>query len=558
MRKTLLAVGAAAAGALILGVPPALASPDTANHGLPNRYLTQQIDWQPCFDGELPPGLPPGSERLECGTFVAPLDWNRPRAGADVTVAVSRLRPANGEAQRSLFTNPGGPGGPGRTLPLVFLAAGRTKVLDTFEIVGIDPRGTGDSSNVTCGGLSIDPTIDPRDRSPENIRAMLDLNRLIARECQKHSGELGRHVTTEQTVRDLDLLRHLLGRDKISWVGYSGGSWMGAHYAERFPHRVDRFVLDSNTEFTTTWQKSFAWQPLGFERRFREDFLPWVARYDELYHLGSTAEQVRQSYERIRARLAEQPLDLGDGFLLTPLVLDDAIIGTLYVKSSFPILAQDLAMIDSLLTQPTAIEATATRETLRQQVVELRRHHLFAPLSGEPAPDAFEATFYSIICNDTPWKGDDRYLVRESEKQGRKYPLLGWNEIMEPCLSWDRPRTDLPRPDGKGVPPVLMVQSENDPATPMEGAVRAHRAFANSRMLTVTDEGDHGIYASGNACVDDVVEAYLVDGVVPRRDLTCPGLPLPDPTAATTLATTAENPLQAAERLSRIAEPLLP
>ncbi|MFE9745453.1 alpha/beta hydrolase [Saccharothrix saharensis] len=96
---------------------------------------------------------------------------------------------------------------------------------------------------------------------------------------------------------------------------------------------------------------------------------------------------------------------------------------------------------------------------------------------------------------------------------------------------------ELKKPTGKGVPPVLMVQSERDPATPLEGAQRAHRNFAGSRMLTVTDEGDHGIYGFGNPCVDEVAEAFIVDGVVPPHDVTCPGTPLPDPTAPTSTST---------------------
>lgn len=143
--------------------------------------------------------------------------------------------------------------------------------------------------------------------------------------------------------------------------------------------------------------------------------------------------------------------------------------------------------------------------------------------------DAFTATFHSITCNDTLWQGDRLTLMKESAELGAKYPLTGWSAIAQPCLSWKRPNLTMPTPTGKGVPPVLMVQSVNDPATPMEGASRAHNAFEGSRLLTVTGEGDHGVYASENPCVDDIVEAFIVDGAVPTGDLTCTGTALPKP-----------------------------
>ncbi|MCP2261931.1 alpha/beta hydrolase fold [Streptoalloteichus tenebrarius] len=548
MRRLLLAATGvvATASALLTTAPSATAAPD-ATPGVPDRYLHQQITWKPCFPDRLPDGASPGSERLECGSFSAPRNWGRPDEKVDIVVAVSRLRPAKGEPRGSVLTNPGGPGGPGRTLPLVFLQQNRAKLLDNMEIVGIDPRGTGESSNVSCGGGSeIGAGLDPRDRSQGNIDLMLDSAALAAKFCQTKSGELGRYVTTEQTVKDLDLLRHLLGREKVSYVGYSGGSWMGAYYATYFPNRVDKFVLDSNTEFTTTWQKSFAWQPKGFERRFREDFLPWVARYDGVYHLGTTGEAVRQTYERVRAKLAEQPVDLGQGTTMSAPLLDDTLASGIYGKTAFPDLADALAQLNTLVERPATEQARAAAAAVRQALPRLTRAALpgVLPVSA----DAFPATFYNITCNDTPTTATRQSLIRDTERSGRKYPLIGWRKISDVCAFWKRPDVHMPTPDGKGVPPVLMVQSVNDPATPMEGAKRAHEAFANSRMLTVTAEGDHGIYSAGNACVDEVVEKYLVDGVVPERDLSCAGTPLPEPKQAgarekRSVAPEAANPL---------------
>ncbi|SDF99331.1 TAP-like protein [Lentzea fradiae] len=477
-------------------------------------FATQDIQWQKCFD-TVPPGFPPGAERLECGSFTTPMDWNNPRNGKTITIAVSRTKPADGKAKTAIFTNPGGPGGEGRTLPLLYLS--RPKLSENAEIYGIDVRGTGASGNVTCGGYDTLGSTDPRDRSKANLDLLYAGMELQAKFCQTKSGELGRYITTDQTVKDLDLLRQVLGRKKVDWLGYSGGSWMGAYYATYFPKTLDKIVLDSNTDFTAPWQDVFGDFGMGFERRFRVDFLPWVAKYDDLYHLGKTGEEVRQSYERTRAKLAEQPVTLPEGTYY-PVSLDAVLFQNIYSKYSFEAAASKLAQLAG--STPALMTAQAS------------------------FPDAPLATQLSILCNDTKFRGDRKYLERDAAADGAKWPLLGYYQIMGPCAYWDRPNVNLKRPNGHGVTPTLMVQSERDAPTPIEGARKAHAGFAGSRMLTVKDEGDHGIYGFDNECVNDVVERYLIDRVTPPRDLSCPGVPLPEPGQG------QAGPLEQARRLA--------
>ncbi|MEU3650124.1 alpha/beta hydrolase [Lentzea sp. NPDC034063] len=453
----------------------------------------QKITWRQCTDE-------PGFERLQCGEFTAPMDWNNPRNGKTITIAVSRTVPLNGKAKTTVFTNPGGPGGEGRTLPLVYLD--RPKLSENAEIYGIDVRGTGASSNVTCGGFDTLGSTDPRDRSKANLDLIYGGMELQAKFCQTKSGELGRFVTTEQTVKDLDLLRQVLGRKKVDWLGYSGGSWMGAYYATYFPKTLDKVVLDSNTEFTGTWNSVFGDFGMGFERRFRVDFAPWVAKYDDIYHLGKTGEEVRQSYERTRAKLAQQPVTLPEGTYYA-VTLDLVLVQGQYSKYAFDSTARKFAELAGTVPAPMSAQASY--------------------------PDAATGTMNSIICNDNEFRGDRGYLERDAVRDGAKWPLLGYYQIMGPCAFWDRPNVKLKQPTGIGVTPTLMVQSERDAPTPIEGARKAHAGFAGSRLLTVKDEGDHGIYGFDNNCVNDVVERYLVDRVTPSGDLSCPGVPLPEP-----------------------------
>lgn len=521
----------ALAGTLLAGNTVAFAAPagqePLNSTGIPSGYASQVLNWHTCTSDELSGQTPPaGAEGIECATYQTPRDWYHRGDDVDLTIAVSRLK-ATDNATASVLVNPGGPGAPGRTFPARL--RNQTTLRANQEIVGFDGRGTGKSTNITCGGaIGTGSTLDPRDRTRPNLNLILDATKYAADSCQVKSGDLGPFINTDQTVHDLDLLRVLLGRQKVNWVGYSAGTWLGAHYAQEFPNRAEHFVLDSNTEFTTTWQKSFDWQPLGFERRFREDFLPWVAEYDSRYHFGTTGEAARQTYEEVRAALAKEPVDV-DGAPLSANELDSYIASSLYSKKSFPGLADYLVNVRTLTqgTAPAEQQASAKLKVGAENADEkaLGPQPLVVPSDYD---DAYDASFWTIPCNEGPWYGNRQTTIQQSAQLGPKYPLLGWGWLIQPCIFWKNQPVRLPVLDGRGVPPVLMVQSTHDPATPIEGAQRAHQAFKGSRLITVTGEGDHGIYAGGNAAVDKVVEDYLVDGIVPN-DQSLPGMPLPVP-----------------------------
>lgn len=528
-------------GALLVTGQPALAQPappqSAPRFEVPAKYADQRIEWAPCFQGELPPDYPPGSERLQCGIMTTPMDWRNPNNGKEISIAVSRLSPATGRSDRALFTNPGGPGGAGRGMPLALLERGRVEVLNNFDIYGIDVRGTGRSSTVSCGPETDEGSqLDVRDRDPETIQAFMDMTQRFAADCQKNSGELGRFVTTEQTVADLDLLRQVEQYEKINWFGVSGGTWLGAYFATYFPQSVDKVVLDSNAEFTGSWQDVFGWQPMAFERRWREDALPWLAAHDANYHLGTDPRQVQATVDELRADLKANPLPAPEGPPVDHSALDNLILQSMYSKSSFPQLGDTLVS----LRQDTGAAAPVLAQARARAM----------PMQAADDAESQTATFYSIQCNDTPFRGTPESVVVQSGVEGRLYPLYGYYTVMEPCMYWQRPDVNLLKPTGVGVPPVLMLQSENDPATALEGAELAHQRFLGSRLLTVRNEGDHGVYASGNACVDDVVEAYLLDGVLPKRDLTCEGLPLPEPAG---MRSAAPGGLSLLDTLTRLA-----
>ncbi|GAB7190473.1 alpha/beta hydrolase [Kineococcus sp. NUM-3379] len=503
----------------------------------PAGIRDQELTWGSCPEGTLPPGLPPV---LECATVRAPRDWGAPTDGATVEIAISRVRREGPRPARTILTNPGGPGAAGLFVPLVL--ADRPALANS-EVIGIDVRGTGASTNVTCGdGTGIEEAPDWRDRSPGALEKTAASMRGIAEACSTTS-PLAPYVNTEQTVADLDLVRALLGREQVDWVGYSGGTWLGAQYATYFPARVGRFVLDSAVDVASSFQQGFAEnQPLGFQRRFTQDFQTWAARHDAIYHLGSTPQEVDGTYEALRADLALRPLSVPGGLHIDGVVLDNVIAQSMYSKQEFAYLARLLDIVNTVSGfVPKGEEARVQRLTrdlaplVRDLLPSRPRFGVLPPQPAASAPDAAVATFYNIICNDTAWSQGEEFWNALGQRQGEKHPLVGWSKTQQPCGYWERPAFSLPKPDGRDLPPLLIVQSERDPATPVEGAWRAHAALPTSRMVLVEDEGDHALYASvGNPCVDAVVDTFLATGRAPADNVTCEGTGIPDPGAKQT------------------------
>jgi pimeloyl-ACP methyl ester carboxylesterase len=543
MKFRTLAVALGISTAALLAIPGsgATASLQTGSERVqsgPNkvaiRYLKQKLAWTQCGDPEY---------RTYCAKVTAPRDWSNQYSGNDIGLAISKVTPggkSKAKPSRVIFGNPGGPGAAGLGMaPYLASQAGLGK---DHLYVGFDPRGTGDSSNVTCEGAP-GFTMDARDRDSENLSLISEAALLTRPYCERQSRGLLPYVNTAQTVQDIDLIRQLLGYDKIDWLGYSGGTWLGAYYQTYFPTHVGRFVLDSNTDFTRPWSETFEAQPQAFERRFREDFAPWAASHDDRLHLGSSPRLVIRTYERLRRELKKQPaveefLDGSMKLTYDQNSLDQLVSSDMYTKMDFQSLALDLAFLRGLSAAQTAGGPKAAQLKVdalplaRQQ--ELVRRANRGPVGLPPigqtlADDAESATFTAVTCNDTPWPqgretGDD--LAAEL---GPTYPLIGWTMNENPCFYWDRPALEMPVPTGKGLPTTLMVQSVHDPATNASLAIEAHQRYAGSRLLTITGEGDHGIYGGVNKCADKIINTFLSTGVAPTRDVSCKGEGIPAP-----------------------------
>ncbi len=451
--------------------------------------------------------------------MAVPRDWHHADAGQDISIAVSRHKASDPAERRGvLMMAAGGPGGSGLKRP-AYLAKGSPTIDSSYDVVSFDQRGVGRSTRAVCESdaeFADFLTGDFRDRSPAALRRVVDRSRKFAENCRSRSGDLLPYLTTEQTARDMDLFRSLLGERKISYYGASYATMVGAYYATLFPQRVERAVLDSNIAFDGTWEDFSTGQPKSFQRRFEADFLPWLARYDGVYHYGRTAAEAKERWERRRAALRERPLEVGDT-VVGPNQLDNGTLQAIYnAGQGFQPLAGALAALDHWDS------ASPQEKGLVSKV--------FGSYSG---PDFF-AEYFSVTCNDTPWTRDMNHWIERSGRDTANLPLVGARELAfsAVCAAWPKSPAPRVKVTGAGLPATLMLNSVHDPATYYEAAQRAHRALRGSRLVTVTGDGDHGQFESGNACVDGIVDTYLTTGAVPARDTTCAGKPLPVPAGA--------------------------
>ena len=499
-----LAVGSSAQAATTPAAAPGAADAALDTPGVPAALSRQQLAWQECIPDA-------GFPQFECAGVEVPKDWSKP-TGERITIAVSRVKAADATARRGvLLSNPGGPGGSGLILSLYFSLV-EPDLAAAYDLIGIDPRGVGSSSPaLACADPAILNALyglDGRDTSAANQKRYLDLNKQYAAACSADA--LTRHIRTDQVVRDYDLVRSVLREAKVSYVGYSAGTWLGSWYAAVFPKRVDRFVLDGNLDFTAPSSESFNRQPAGFQKSFESYLLPWIASYDEVYDLGTTKAAVKKVYEARRAVLAKTPLTLADGSALNAAGYDSGIAGSLYWTGLYDGLATALSTVEHY--------DTATDEA-KAQVLDV-----FGS-GGAEGNDVF----WAVVCQDDKSPSYNQVL-EDTRRFRRTAPLVGASWNANPCPFWPGRPKGSPV-EGDELPKLLMINNDADPATPLGNALAARRNTPNARLVTVTAQPDHTIYGNGDACVEGLANGWLINGVMPRRDTRCAGLPLPVPEA---------------------------
>ncbi|MEU6712771.1 alpha/beta hydrolase [Nonomuraea sp. NPDC046802] len=464
--------------------------------------------WQPC------PGQPgrSGSSSLECATVRVPLDYRAPE-GQSIKLAINRIKakvPRGADHLGSLLVNPGGPGASGRDLT-EFVSAGLPEGLgERFDVIGFDPRGVGGSEPaVRC----VDPEVYYKAPRPDAVprgqaeeRALLDRAAHYAGQCGTFWSWLLPHLTTENAARDMDSIRAALGEEKISYLGYSYGTYLGGVYATLFPQRIKRLVLDSIVDPTAVWYEANLKQDRAFERRHRQ-FLAWTAANNSVYKLGSTQKQTSFAYYAMRERLRTQPV----GGVVGPSELDDTYTLAGYSDRVWPAFARAWS--------------SYVRQGDAQGLLDIYNKHG----KNDAKDENGYAVYLSVQCRDARWPRSWDKWRADMTRMHQKAPFLTWPNTWfnAPCAFWPVPGGQPVNVQGsKRLPPILLLQSRSDAATPYKGALEMRRHLPGTRMV-IDPGGNHGVSLGGNQCVDGHLAAYLRDGTLPKQDVTCTALPAP-------------------------------
>lgn len=470
---------------------PAATDPATQPQFAP--FYQQRPTWRDCGDS------------LQCAAVKVPVDWAAP-GGETFTLNVVR-HPASGSRIGSLLINPGGPGVAGADWLRHSLAAFGDPLQKSFDLVGWDPRGTGQSRGIRC--LS-DKQLDDfyaMDVTPDDAaerQAMVTANRDMTTACEAQAGSLFAHVDTLSTVKDMDVLRAVLGDRTLSYFGASYGTFLGAWYAQTFPWRVGRLVLDGAVDPSLDSKGYVAGQATGFDRAITA-YLEDCLHQDGCPFRGTPAEARQQLGVLVQAA-DSRPLRTSSGRELTQSLMATGILWGMYTPSLW-------RPLNEALTKALQGDGTKLLQLADQ----------YDERDGKGRYDGTLQAYGPIFCLDHPENRTIDQMAADAAELGRRYPplgdFIGWGAVG--CVGWPVPGVLKPeRLTADGAAPILVVGSTGDPATPYEWAKALSSQLSSGHLLTREGSG-HTAYTSGSSCIRKAVEAYLVTGTIPAERTVC-------------------------------------
>ncbi|MCZ7462092.1 alpha/beta hydrolase [Streptomyces sp. WMMC940] len=463
--------------------------PSSVPEGL-RPYYAQRIDWETC-----------GTD-VQCGLLEVPLDYADPAAGT-IRLSLARVRAADPDRRLgSLLYNPGGPGVSGvdavksaAELPTTPELAAR------YDVVGFDPRGVGESAPVRCAPVRAAGDAGPVDITPDTpaeVDGLVRTTRETGAACRSVTGPRLGHVSTLETARDMDVLRAVLGDPGLNFLGVSYGTYLGTLYADLFPDRVGRLALDAAVDPRLDALESLRGQAAGFQRAL-DAFLADCASRPEC-PLGTDPARAAKRLTDLLARLDRAPLPVSGTELLDR---DSAVVimaQSLYSRDSWPVLESAVA---------AALAGNGTE---------------FSGMVADAGEDSYGHSFLAISCLDLPpavTSAEELQAALPSFREAS--PVFGewlaWAALG--CADWPVDSVGTPRTvSAPGTPPILVVGTTRDPATPYDWAESLAGQLESGVLLTREGDG-HSAYNVGSVCVDRAVDRYLIEGVPPADGTHC-------------------------------------
>ncbi|MFG2908605.1 alpha/beta hydrolase [Kitasatospora sp. NPDC048286] len=464
------------------------------------RFRRQPLAWSACQEPQL------AASGAECATLTVPLDYREPR-GRTLALAVSRIRSADPAGRRGILqTNPGGPGERGLDLPVALRERLAPGTAAAYDIIGMDPRGVGASDGLNCG-LTRGTWLRSTGSTGTGFEQAWRLAKADADACWTKYPDLLPHLTTRNTARDVDVLRAALGEQRTSFFGQSYGALLGAVYAQLFPQRVDRLVLDSALNPERYGVGAFQ-DMAGANERALDDFAAWAAPQDAVHHLGATPAAVRATIEALARRAEAAPIAV-DGFHL-----DGALLPVLLAVCQSD--DRDNATYAEVLRQ--LLDAADGKPV---QAGPALHQLLTMLLTPDPEAGAGLSSTIGILCDDVAMPRSAPWYRAAVERSRPTQPLFGpvYN-APTPCASW-RSTPQEPPVEVRNAVPALQLHATGDTHAPYQGALSLHSRLPGSRLLTVPGRV-HTLYLNAyNPCADSAVDTYLSTGALPASDTVC-------------------------------------
>lgn len=459
------------------------------------KFYGQALSWTPCESG------------YQCTTLQVPLNYADP-SGTAIGIAVVRKQ-ATDQAHRlgSLLVNPGGPGGSG----LEYATSGNVvdaKVLARYDLIGFDPRGVGKSDPVQClSDSQMDTFIDapPVPSDPEQIAKVESQAKLFAQQCEAKSGKLLPFVGTTYAARDMDILRAALGDEKLTYLGKSYGTYLGAVYAQEFPQRVGHLVLDGALNPDLTAEQENLTQAVAFDKELHL-FLADCAKHSDCA-LGDDPDAAFTKLKDWVAGLEADPIS-GDA--------------TRKVDEAYALTGISVAMYDQGWWPDLRI--ALSRAFKGDGTVLLTMADAYNDRQAGHYVDNEAAANYAVNCVDHP---DEATSVQQIQAELPAFeqaapffgPMVDWSSL--PCAYWGAKPTGTPHKiSAQGAAPILVVGTTNDPATPYPWAQQLSAQLASGHLLTMNGDG-HTAYRRGSTCIDSAVDAFFLAGTVPAAGTVC-------------------------------------
>lgn len=454
---------------------------------------------------------------FQCATLKVPIDYNDASLG-EFDIAVLRYRDKNQHDRLgSLVVNPGGPGVSGIDFALNAEFLLNPEILERYDIVGFDPRGVGQSTAIECLTASEQDALlsgDPKpDGDAEFAQAITETQSFID-ECVAKVPNLA-HFSTRDAAHDMELLRQNLGDAKLNYIGFSYGTYLGTLYAQDFPEKVGRFVLDGAINPSISNEEQAKVQAIGFDKALANFVVNCFQNEDCPLPINSTP----QFFTELFTKVSFQPLTTTDKTTGQKRQITEGLVVTgtaaaLYDDASgWPLLRT--AISQALLGDGTGFALLADGYSGRNS-------------DGTYKDNQNDANII-INCLDWPQNRSNEAIRLEATQFAKAAPVFGpyvaFSGITCNMLNQRINRTVIMTDQNSAqirntATPVLIIGTTQDPATPYAWAKALAAYIKGSRLITLRGEGHTG-YGRGSACTDNAVDTYLTTGVLPKNNLIC-------------------------------------